>query len=154
MRYGTEGARRTAAAAPAQLGAITVLVLVLALVLVGCGGSDGQFAIWETPDGSQFATKITDDASLQRIQDALSTDGRAGIPNGRLQHGDGGFNDGHAWHVVDVDLVDVAIELCDATASMVDADVDYWVNTVGQYCPWGAVVVAIADDVVLPWPGS
>jgi hypothetical protein len=37
---------------------------------------------------------------------------------------------------------------------MVDADVDYWVDTVGQYCPWGARVVAITDSVLEPWPES
>lgn len=138
----------------ARLHGLAAAVLIVATALTACGGSDEQFAVWETVDGSQFATKIVDDESLRRLQAALADNGRAGIPNGRLQRGDGGFNHGHEWHVVDVELVDFTIELCDGTASMVDDDVDYWIDTVGQYCPWDARVVAITDDVVMPWPAS
>lgn len=130
------------------------VVAVLALSLNACGGSDGPYVIWETIDGVQFATRITDENSLHDIRVALEGDGHAGIPNGKLVRGDGGFNRGHEWHLVDVMLADMAIEVCDGTASMVDADVDYWVDTVGQYCPWDARVVAITDSALEPWPES
>ncbi len=114
-----------------------------ALLLTACSGAQGTDVVWETIDGVEFTTRISDEATLKRIEAAFATDGRAGIPNGRLMRGDGGFNSGHDWHMVDVDVVDMAIELCDGTASMVDDDVDYWIDTVGQYCPWDARVVAI-----------
>lgn len=126
---------------------------VIALALTACGsGSDAEgdsYAVWETPDG-RFVTVITDDAMRQQLEAALAADGRVGIPNGRLQRGDGGFNTGHDWHMVDVELADMAIEVCDGTAAMVDEDVDYWVDTVGQYCPWDARVVAITDSPPAP----
>lgn len=119
--------------------------LLVFTLLSSCGGESGTDVVWETVDGSRFITRITDDATLDQLREALAGDGRAGIPNGRLARGDGGFNTGHDWHMVDVQIVDMAIEVCDGTASMVDEDVDYWVDTVGQYCPWDARVVAIND---------
>ncbi len=136
-----------------RAGVVALAAVAFSLTLSSCGGPDGPYAVWETLDG-EFVTKITDDESLRVLRLAMSIDGRAGIPNGRLQHGDGGFNTGHEWHMVDVKLADVAIELCDGTAAMVDADVDYWVDVVGQYCPWDAKIVAITDANLDPWPVS
>lgn len=97
---------------------------------------------WQTADAETFQAVVSDPASIERITDALAGDGYAGIPNGALAHGDGGVNAPHAWHLLDVMVVDVTIELCDGTASMVDADVDYWVDVVGRFCPWSAIVLA------------
>lgn len=134
-------------------GAVAVAAFALSLSLSSCGGPEGPYAVWETLDG-EFVTKITDDETLRILRVALSSDGRAGIPNGRLQRGDGGFNTGHEWHMVDVHLADVAIEVCDGTAAMVDSDPDYWIDVVGQYCPWDAKIVAITDSNLDPWPVS
>ncbi len=97
---------------------------------------------WQTPDGETFRAVVTDAASIERITAALAGDGYAGIPNGVLAHGDGGVNAPHAWHLLDIAVVDMTIELCDGTVSMVDADIDYWVDVVGRFCPWSAMVVA------------
>ncbi|MDQ3525656.1 MAG: hypothetical protein M3451_11465, partial [Chloroflexota bacterium] len=67
----------------------------------------------------------------------------AGIPNGALAYGDGGVNAPYNWHMVDTQLADITIEVCDGTASMVDEDVAYWVETIGRFCPLSAMVVAI-----------
>ena len=37
------------------------------------------------------------------------------------------------------------IEVCDASASYVEANRDYFVETVGRYCPWSAQLIALAD---------
>jgi hypothetical protein len=129
---------------------VTFLRLAIALLLVWLAAcSTGNFGLalvtFETPDGSRFVVQVDDPATVDRLRNALALDGRAGIPNGRLEPGDGGFNSGHEWHMVEVELVDIAIEVCDGTASMVDDDLDYWLNTVGRYCPWDARVVAIDE---------
>lgn len=135
-----------------------ILLMLVASIgsfgLTACGGPDGPYAVWQTNDGKEFVTKVTDDVTLNALRVALESDGRAGIPNGVLQHGDGGFNTGHEWHMVSVELAEVAIELCDGTVSMVDSDVDYWVDTVGRYCPWDTKVIAITDSNLDPWPTS
>jgi hypothetical protein len=38
-------------------------------------------------------------------------------------------------------IPDVATEVCDGRPSDVQGDRDYWVNTVGRFCPWAAKVV-------------
>jgi hypothetical protein len=40
------------------------------------------------------------------------------------------------------DLAEISIELCDGAPDMVDADLDYWIGTVGRYCPWSSYVVS------------
>lgn len=96
-----------------------------------------------TPDGSTFRTLLEQPADVAAVRAALAGDGYAGIPNGTLAYGDGGINAPHGWHMQGTTLADVTIELCDGTASMVDEDLTYWVETVGQYCPWSATVVAV-----------
>ena len=34
------------------------------------------------------------------------------------------------------------VELCDGRPSFVEDDLDYWLDTVKQYCPWGVEVAA------------
>jgi hypothetical protein len=106
-----------------------------------------------TADGSTFRTALTQPADIAAAQDALAGDGNAGIPNGTLAYGDGGINAPHEWHMEGTTLAEVTIELCDGTATMVDDDVAYWVETVGQFCPWNATVVAI-DPMTPPNNGE
>ena len=88
-----------------------------------------------TPDGSTFRTLLEQPADVAAVRAALAGDGYAGIPNGALAYGDGGINAPHGWHMQGTTLADVTIELCDGTASMVDEDLTYWVETVGQVLP-------------------
>lgn len=138
-------------ARPAHPLRILVLVMFLAGLVPVSGlarqaeqdpGPTALLVTWQTADGETFRAVVTDAASIERIVAALAGDGYAGIPNGVLAHGDGGVNAPHAWHLLDVTVVDMTIELCDGTASMVDADIDYWVDVVGRFCPWSAIVVA------------
>jgi hypothetical protein len=46
------------------------------------------------------------------------------------------------WHFVPGILTELAIELCDGNAVLVSQDVDYWVGTVGQFCPWSSYVAS------------
>lgn len=62
---------------------------------------------------------------------------------GRLLAGDGGFNQPWSWHL-DPDRVgfaDASIELCDGCPSHIEENLNYWVNVVGQFCPWASKVV-------------
>lgn len=97
---------------------------------------------WETPDGS-YLTDGHPPADLARIEAAIAAGEGVGIPNGVLRWGDGGVNIGHRWHVTDVELVDVTMELCDGTAQMVDDETERWITEVGRFCPWSATPVAV-----------
>lgn len=63
--------------------------------------------------------------------------------SGLIAAGNGGHNRnaGHwfKWHFApnQWSLVDLAIEVCDGCPyTDVDADTAYWLNTIGQFCPW------------------
>jgi hypothetical protein len=133
-----------------QLGQFLLAMLIFAMATPGSAavataGAETEPVIvtFETTDGSTFRTVIAKPADIAAVRDALATDGNAGIPSGALAHGDGGVNAPHAWHMEGTTLAEVTIELCDGTAAMVDEDVTYWVETVGQFCPWLATVVAV-----------
>lgn len=121
--------------------------LALCMVLAAaCGDGEGSppdsvLVTFETPEGS-FMVEFDDPTAIARVQAALAGDGRAGIPNGRIVRGDGGINVGHDWHLEEVELVDMTIEVCDGTAAYVDAHLEDYL-AIGRYCPWSATVVAV-----------
>ncbi len=132
-----------------------LLVMLFAAVVLlspalGAGGASAQteaaspvIVTFATADGSTFRTVLEQPEDIARAEAALAGDGYAGIPNGALAYGDGGVNAPHNWHMVGTTLADMTIEVCDGTASMVDEDLVYWVETVGRFCPWTATVIAI-----------
>ncbi len=94
--------------------------------------------------GEFFVLRATSPSVIDQLDDALATR-RLGVVGGALRRGDGGFNAPHLWHLdpSTVYVADLAIELCDGRpTSDLDADPDYWIDTVGSYCPWAARVVA------------
>jgi hypothetical protein len=64
--------------------------------------------------------------------------------SGAIERGSGGHNLVWRWHFVPDgwQLTEAAIELCDGNAVLVDQAVDYWVDVVGSFCPWGSYVAA------------
>lgn len=123
--------------------------LALAMLL-GPGACDGDPAGLQPPvrytvevSGEEFVVQVSTQAQIQDMEARLSS-GTEGVINGRIEAGDAGYNEPWSWHMVPstVEAVDAAIEVCDGRPSMVEADLDYWLNTVGQFCPWGATVVA------------
>lgn len=42
-------------------------------------------------------------------------------------------------------MVEAAIEVCDGTPSFVEDEVDYFVDTVGRYCPWSARLIEVQN---------
>ncbi|MDX1641571.1 MAG: hypothetical protein R3220_07725 [Balneolaceae bacterium] len=68
--------------------------------------------------------------------------------NGPIERGNPGYNSDWSWHFVEDqwDLAEISAEVCDGRPSFVEEDLDYWVDTVGRFCPWGARV----EDEVSP----
>jgi hypothetical protein len=127
------------------LAVLIAILLSSANVVQPAIGAESEPVIvtFETADGSTFRTVLAEPTDIATAREALAGDGKAGIPTGALAHGDGGINAPHDWHMNGTTFADVTIELCDGTAAMVDEDVTYWVETVGQFCPWSATVIAV-----------
>ena len=140
---------------PARWLALISLAFAVAQFPAGVEGEEMAqplLVTFASADGSQFRAVIERPEDIARVQTALEGDGYAGIPNGALAAGDGGFNAPHAWHMTGVEIVDVTIELCDGNASFVDEDLDYWLTNVGRFCPWSATVLAAEPFGTAPTP--
>lgn len=118
------------------------------LTVAACDTVAPPLAVYEveidTLDGPErFRLGLDTDAQVAEAEAALAAD-RVGVVHGVLVRGDGGFNDGYSWHLdpASVTFPDLAIEICDGRPRTdVEGDLDYWTETVGVYCPWGARLV-------------
>jgi hypothetical protein len=120
-----------------------VAVLPLAGVAAGTTGPAPKRALvtWKVGEET-FRTYLNRAADIAVVRRSIRAGETAGIPIGRIYRGRR-ENAGHAWHLRDVRLAEVTIELCDGRPSDLDADLDYWIGTVKRYCPWGAVPVRL-----------
>lgn len=128
-------------------------LLLGALALGACESGDGGVT---APEGATlFEVRVQDETFRIAAEDpeavaaleARMEAGTEGVISGALAEGDGGFNRPWSWHMVpgSIDVPDVSIELCDGRPSMVEEDLDYWLNTVQRFCPWGAEVTRRLD---------
>lgn len=126
---------------------IAPILFILPLIALGAC-DDGEPTAPEPPveyrvevSGDEFVVRVTTRAQVDDMEARLSS-GAEGVINGALEAGDGGFNTSWSWHMVpaSVEAVDVSIEVCDGRPSMVEENLDYWLDTVGRFCPWNAVV--------------
>lgn len=132
-------------------GVVDVSDLIRAIngALDGCPDPSGALftiracASEENPEGQIFHALIRDPAVIAEAESLIGA-GNQKILSGRLLAGDGGFNAPWSWHL-DPDAIgfaEVTIELCDGCPAFVEEELDYWLNTVGTYCPWTTEVVA------------
>jgi hypothetical protein len=122
------------------------LIAALVLAIAACGADESarplpaqEFVI--EVEGERFRLRTSNPATASAL-DARRRRGDVGVVAGRLVRGDGGFNAPWSWHLdpASIEAPDAAIELCDGRPSMVQEDLDYWVNAVGTFCPWAARV--------------
>lgn len=122
--------------------------LVAAFLLGACeddplGPPEGAAVFEVEVSGETFLAVVTDTAEIRRFEERMES-GEEGVVSGELRAGNGGFNAPWSWHLdpATVHAPDQSIELCDGRPSMVEGDLEYWLDTVGRFCPWGARVVA------------
>ena len=121
--------------------------LLFALLITACGSDvdsmrplPAQEFVIEV-EGERFRVRATTPAIATAL-DARRRSGGVGVVAGRLIRGDGGYNTPWSWHLdpLSLEVPDVAMEVCDGRPSMVQSDLDYWVDTVRTFCPWAARV--------------
>lgn len=123
-----------------------VVSIALAAAVAGCGG-----AMDPAPQTTLvFRMRGADAQEFRHVtrSGVLIAEARAEVarplaqrrlfPSGAIRAGDGGVNSPWHWHFVELDLVENAIELCDGNPKLVEADLPYWLNRVGRFCPWSA----------------
>ena len=134
---------------------IRLFLLSATVALAACGGGGGEdpapaptepvtFAMRMQNGGAEqefrYSTTSREFITRARAQLLLPVANRKPFPSGAIAAGNGGVNLNWGWHFTDLSLVDAAIELCDGTPAMVQADLGYWLNTVKRFCPWSGYV--------------
>ena len=124
---------------------------VLLLILLGASIATCQDAVDPEPD-AVFEVRVVDETFRVGVDDPVQIDsfaarlasGAEGNLSGELKAGPGGVNAPWSWHLdpATVHVADLTTEVCDGRPSMVEEDLDYWLDTVEHYCPWGARVIA------------
>lgn len=128
---------------------------LVALALLGAcgsegdeGGSDSRFFLFGVrgvsgPEG-EFVAATSDPAVIAKLEAQLASSPaeRSLHINGPIAAGNGSHNLSWSWHFVpnEWDMVEVSIELCDGRPQLVEEDLEYWLETVGTFCPWSSYV--------------
>lgn len=122
---------------------------ILSLVFA-CSGGGGNGGITPPPPGAvdfvvtvgseRLVMRVTDTAVVRQARERIRGD-NIRFPSGPLRRGDGGFNQPWHWHFDPdrVQMVESAIEVCDALPSYVESHIDDFLM---GYCPWGGSVVS------------
>jgi hypothetical protein len=97
--------------------------------------------------GENYSIFITNKETIEQVLVLQRGESAATIPSGRLLRGSVTYNEPWSWHIdsEDVHMAEITIELCDGLPSQVEANMDYWVNTVQRFCPWQAQLVGVRD---------
>lgn len=129
-----------------------VLLALTPPLLAACGGADPQpssvtlvFRMRNQPATEEFRYLTTAPELIARAREQMSlpADKRTLFAAGSIAAGNGGHNQPWSWHFTSLTLTQVSIELCDGRPSMVEAGLDYWLNTVKSFCPWGSYLHAV-----------
>ncbi len=94
------------------------------------------------PGGETFRIRIHDSEMIAEAERLVESDDQR-VLNAPLRRGDGGFNAPWSWHMDpdEITFADLTVEVCDGCPHMIEEDLDYWIDTVGRYCPWSTDVI-------------
>ena len=124
-----------------------LLAALLAGALAACSDSsiEPEYSALYTVEvaGQRFKIKAEGATAIAGM-DARLQAGTEGVIHGKLVRGNGGFNSPWGWHLEpgSITTPDLAMELCDGEPDFVQSELDYYLDSVKFYCPWGARVVS------------
>jgi hypothetical protein len=119
----------------------------LAVALVACDDTNvepDEAAVFTVEvAGQRFKVKAEGENAVAALNQRMQA-GTEGVIHGKLVRGNGGFNSPWSWHLdpSSITAPDLAMELCDGEPDFVESELDYYLDSVKFYCPWGAKVVA------------
>ena len=123
-----------------------LLLVLIALVALAACNDDAtqpndapQFVIEAA--GQEFVVMIENESVAAQARQLIGSNQSINL-NGEIARGHGGFNNGYSWHLKPntVEFAEITMEVCDGEPSFVEENVDYFVDTVKRYCPWGIKV--------------
>lgn len=111
-----------------------------------CADRTGGALITFNVDGQSFIVWMTNQTFIETALELLVS-GDPMVPN-FLTLEDGQDCDPHwTWHPDpnEAEWAELTYEVCNARPSEVESDKPYWLDTLDQFCPWTATVVAVDD---------
>ena len=129
----------------------TTSAIVVTLVVVGLGTLSCQkTSTSPSPTSALVTFRVVNETFKALLTDSAAIDlarrSQAGsakrFPNGRILPGTD-VNAGWSWHLVEVEMAEASIELCDGRPSDVERAGPSYGG--GRFCPWSATVVSIED---------
>jgi hypothetical protein len=125
------------------------VVLAAVLALSGCTQSENlEGGILVTFDvvGEEYGIFITNEETIADVLAVQNGQSQATIPSGLIVDGALSYKP-WSWHIdsEDIHMAEFTIELRDGTPSQVEENLDYWLDSVKRFCPWGAEIVEIKD---------
>lgn len=137
---------------------IALLLLVGSALFTGCNttssdAGETRYYVFTSnnnnTESDNFVVKTSDPAVIDKVEAQLDLprDQRRLHIHGDIARGNAGYNKDWSWHFVagQWDVVEVSTEVCDGSPQMVEEDLDYWVDTVGNFCPWSSIVLREAE---------
>jgi hypothetical protein len=123
---------------------LTLLFISFIITLSQTDAKFYEFLMRGGPESESFIAETNNPEVIALVESqlALPADERSMHISGAIEAGNAGYNKNWSWHFVTEDwtLADFSIELCDGQPSMVEGDLDYWLNTVQRFCPWNSYV--------------
>lgn len=128
-----------------MFGRLFTFVVLLPISAWACQMNPVTFEFTHLGSTRTYFAQATDPVVIETARQELSRPmgDRELIINGKLAAGDGGHNLPWRWHFVpnEWELTKTAIELCDGQPSDIDQDPEYWIDSVGRYCPWNSRIL-------------
>ncbi|MEZ4569714.1 MAG: GerMN domain-containing protein [Thermomicrobiales bacterium] len=99
--------------------------------------------------GELFNLWSTNEDTIDQLMALDAGESNATIPNGPIlrDSGTANHNAPWSWHLDPsmTEMAELTVEVCDGSPSFVEENVDYFVDQVGQYCPWNAELIHLED---------
>ncbi|UCG54121.1 MAG: hypothetical protein JSV32_05845 [Dehalococcoidia bacterium] len=131
-------------------------IIILAIVILipfGCTNQtseptlSGGILVTFDVEGEEYKILVKNEDTITDILALQKGESQAKIPSGKVLGEAVSYNAPWSWHIdpYDIHMAEFTIEVCSGLPSHVEEDLDYWVNTLGRFCPWSAEIVEIQD---------
>jgi hypothetical protein len=134
------------------LGGTGLLLFLTACSAAGhppraAGIKDSMFVVVGDRDSANSSQEFLIIATRRALIDTVRAEMQLNVKNrhhisGPLRRANPGENPPWSWSIPPDgwSVAEFSIELCDGRASMVERDLDYWLNTVKRFCPWHSYI--------------
>jgi len=132
---------------------VVLLILLIQTFSSACANQttettlSGGILVTFDVEGEEYKIFVKNEETITNMLALEKSESQAKIPSGKLIGEPVSYNTPWSWHIdpYDIHMAEFTIEACSGLPSHVENGLDYWVNTLGRFCPWSAVLVEIQD---------